>query len=311
MKNVKTFAATVAASGALAPGVAADFVGWTVTSRSVPGGYLINVFAVTNSSSDVLLNVFGGSAGSPSQGTIGGCPTSAFIHGPGSQATFAPAGSQSWTTLDSFLTIGGGLNTTTDAWTANGQTVISFGSEWTTQIPPNPGWYLAGMSSPARNLSSLGAIRIGSSSAAASASSFGMLVAQLHVTTPFLRWQNMGASMRRVDNSLSQGVYSLNVPLSWPDSDQDGVHDGCDECPTTTGTCSNGCPPASCGSCGPCPCPSDLTGDRAVGGDDLGLLLGAWGPCGSGTSCAADLTADGIVDGADLGVMLGEWGNCD
>lgn len=286
----------------------ADFVGWTLTSRTVPGGSLINVFAATNSSSDVLLNVYGGPQ---SRVTIGGCPGGVFIQGPGSQSTFAPAGSQSWTTLDSFLTIGGSLNTTTGAWTANGNTVIAFGSEWTTQIPANSGWYLSGMSSPARSLASLGAIRVGSSNAAAAASNFGMLVAQLYVTTPALVWLNMGASVRRADGAISQGAFSLVIPLSWPDSDQDGVQDGCDQCPTTNGTCTNGCPPASCGSCDPCPCPTDLTGDRAVGGDDLGLLLGAWGPCGSGTGCAADLTADGIVDGADLGVMLGDWGSCD
>ena len=42
---------------ALTATATADFVGWTLTSRTVPGGSLINVFAATNSSSDVLLNV--------------------------------------------------------------------------------------------------------------------------------------------------------------------------------------------------------------------------------------------------------------
>ena len=50
--------------------------------------------------------------------------------------------------------------------------------------------------------------------------------------------------------------------------------------------------------------PADLNGDGAVNGDDLGILLGAWGP-GSG---AADLNHDGYVDGTDLGRLLGEWG---
>jgi hypothetical protein len=51
-------------------------------------------------------------------------------------------------------------------------------------------------------------------------------------------------------------------------------------------------------------CAPDLNGDGAVNGDDLGILLGAWGP-GSG---AADLNHDGYVDGTDLGRLLGEWG---
>ena len=52
--------------------------------------------------------------------------------------------------------------------------------------------------------------------------------------------------------------------------------------------------------------PADLNADGVVDGADLGLLLGAWGPC-AGTPCVGDLNGDGVVDGADLGVMLGAW----
>ncbi|MCA9286480.1 MAG: hypothetical protein KDA22_14745 [Phycisphaerales bacterium] len=48
----------------------------------------------------------------------------------------------------------------------------------------------------------------------------------------------------------------------------------------------------------------DLDGDGTVGGADLGLLLGAWGPC---PACAADLDGNGMVDGADLGLLLAQW----
>ena len=37
----------------------------------------------------------------------------------------------------------------------------------------------------------------------------------------------------------------------------------------------------------------------------LGSLLGQWGTQGS-----ADFNGDGLVDGNDLGVMLGAWGPC-
>lgn len=50
--------------------------------------------------------------------------------------------------------------------------------------------------------------------------------------------------------------------------------------------------------------PADLDGDGTVAGSDLGLLLGAWGPC---AGCAADLDGDGAVTGSDLGLLLGEW----
>ncbi|MFO0874276.1 MAG: M12 family metallo-peptidase [Phycisphaerales bacterium] len=48
----------------------------------------------------------------------------------------------------------------------------------------------------------------------------------------------------------------------------------------------------------------DLNHDGHVDGADLGLLLGAWGPC---AACEADLDHDGDVDGADLGLLLGAW----
>jgi len=55
--------------------------------------------------------------------------------------------------------------------------------------------------------------------------------------------------------------------------------------------------------------PADLNGDGTVDGADLGILLGAWGPCLDCPSvpCAADLDGDCTVGGADLGVLLGEW----
>lgn len=58
---------------------------------------------------------------------------------------------------------------------------------------------------------------------------------------------------------------------------------------------------SNCGT----PCPSDLNGDRVVGGSDLGALLGNWGNAGSG-----DIDGNGIVGGSDLGLMLGQWGPC-
>ena len=54
------------------------------------------------------------------------------------------------------------------------------------------------------------------------------------------------------------------------------------------------------------PCVADLTGDRAVNGADLGLLLGSWGQ----SDVPADINLDGVVNGSDLGQMLGAWGAC-
>jgi hypothetical protein len=64
-----------------------------------------------------------------------------------------------------------------------------------------------------------------------------------------------------------------------------------------------------------CQSAPDLNGDGLVTGEDLGLLLLAWGECppplaGRGTGdegCPADLDGDGQIDGADLGALLLAW----
>jgi hypothetical protein len=49
---------------------------------------------------------------------------------------------------------------------------------------------------------------------------------------------------------------------------------------------------------------ADLNGDGAVGQDDLGILLGAFG-----NSDAGDVDGDGDTDQADLGALLGQYGD--
>lgn len=48
----------------------------------------------------------------------------------------------------------------------------------------------------------------------------------------------------------------------------------------------------------------DLSGDGAVDGVDLGMLLAAWGSAVAG----ADIDGDGVTDGVDLGHLLAAWG---
>jgi hypothetical protein len=57
-------------------------------------------------------------------------------------------------------------------------------------------------------------------------------------------------------------------------------------------------------------CPADLTDDGFVDGNDLGVLLGAWGDCPASGACPADLNDDAFVDGNDLGLLLAAWGTC-
>jgi hypothetical protein len=54
-------------------------------------------------------------------------------------------------------------------------------------------------------------------------------------------------------------------------------------------------------------CPSDLDGDRDVGGSDLSLALLDFGPC---LGCASDVDGSGEVDAGDLAVLLLDFGPC-
>ena len=54
----------------------------------------------------------------------------------------------------------------------------------------------------------------------------------------------------------------------------------------------------------PAPPSADLDGSGIVDGDDLLLLLGAWGTA----NVVADLDESGDVGGTDLLILLGRWG---
>jgi MYXO-CTERM domain-containing protein len=221
----------------------ADFIGWTANVRNVSGGYLINVFAVTDNSTDVILNVYGGTPGTPGAGFITTNSAGGFKQGAGAQGVWAPSGSQNWTTLDSFLTVGGSFNTITNAFTGNGSTAgdppwnvtytdtdtgeatsvnafntasneSGFTNPYLNSVPATGGFFIAGTSSPARSLATL-TNRVASSSAAAAAASFGMMVAQLYVTDLDLAWK-MGATLRRSNSTTSQGTFEFTIPVPAP-----------------------------------------------------------------------------------------------
>jgi hypothetical protein len=56
-------------------------------------------------------------------------------------------------------------------------------------------------------------------------------------------------------------------------------------------------------------CLGDLTASGVVDGEDLAIVLNAWGPCAH-LYCPADFNGDGAVDGADLSYIIGQWGPC-
>ncbi|MSR69302.1 MAG: hypothetical protein EXS17_03030 [Phycisphaerales bacterium] len=53
----------------------------------------------------------------------------------------------------------------------------------------------------------------------------------------------------------------------------------------------------------PAPPVGDVNGDGIVNGQDLTMLLSAWGSSGG----PADINADGIVSGLDLAIVLSSW----
>jgi hypothetical protein len=303
------------ATAAIGACAVADFVGWTATRRQVAGGYLINVFAVTDVQTNTFNAVLGGSVGLPTAGFIATNSAGGFKQGAGAQAVFAPSGSQNWTTLDSFLTVGGSFLTSTSAWLGNSVTTgdpswnvtyvdtdtgeatevhafntasdeSGFTNPWMNAIPPTGGWWGGSIQISARSLSSLSGIRLpyrrvggvnyGASSAAAATAPFGCLVAQLYVA----EWGLTPGGSRHIDWKRGATVRRAN------------------------GTASSATFEFRIGEV----CIGDLNDDRFVNGADLGVLLNAWGPCVA--NCQPDLNSDGVVDGSDLGVLLSAWAPC-
>lgn len=85
----------------------------------------------------------------------------------------------------------------------------------------------------------------------------------------------------------------MRLRFSLSDSPENSITEGgIDEVRVTASYCADACL-------------GDLDGDGAVGGSDLGQLLGGWGSAGTG-----DLDNDGTVGGSDLGMLLGAWGAC-
>ena len=68
------------------------------------------------------------------------------------------------------------------------------------------------------------------------------------------------------------------------------------------------CIQESCDACDPGLCPTDLTCNGMIDGEDLGQLFTQWGEC---ETCTADFNGDGKVDGQDLGLLFVAWGPCD
>jgi len=224
----------------------ADFLGWTATSRSVSGGYIVNVFAVTNSATDSLFNVYGSNPSSPNAGYVRTNAAGGFRQGTGLQSVFAADGLQASDTLDSFLTVGAFWDAASGIWYADNATIgdpawnvtytagattktansfnvrsntfphPNFTNPNTASVPATAGWYLTGSSAQACDLSVLTS-RVASSNAAAAAGAYGMMVAQLYVSQLDLDWK-MGATIGRADGSASQGTFSLQIcprPVRW------------------------------------------------------------------------------------------------
>ena len=246
MKTIVSSIVAISAFTSAASAQSGDFLGWTANVRSVSGGFLVNVYAVTQNATDVLLNVYGGNAGQPDAGFVSTTSAGGFLHGAESQGVWAPAGNQSWTSLDSFFTVGGGLSSG-GAWSANQNTVGdptwnvtdsgstvsafntpsagSFTNPYTTSVPSAAGWYVAGPgvgdpAQTARSLASLGN-RVASSNAAAAAGQYGVMVAQMYVAqlslpgngqSAVIDWK-LGATIKNgVTGVLSQGTESFVIP---------------------------------------------------------------------------------------------------
>jgi hypothetical protein len=358
------FAASIIASTA-----AADFIGWTATVRQVDGGFLVNVFAATNDPGDVILNIAGGSPGIPSEGYVrvvnipGG-----FRQGSDAAGVFRPTSGQGWTSLDSFLTVGGGFDSATGAWSGNlitqgdppwvvtyqdtelGPVSVNGFDAWTNStgfvnpyvnvIPSTGGWFIAGVTSPARSFGAIQSIRLpfesiggqayGASSAAAASATHGFMVGQLWVPyltalgpgNSLIEWK-MSANLRRTNGTISNANFQFRIKGTMsPDVDGDGVPNFQDACPEEAGPC-GGCPANACSTCGALPdgdgdgrpdcqdnCPSVPNPSQAdCNANGIGDACETFTDCnanGVPDSCelangsALDCNANGVPDSCDI-----------
>jgi hypothetical protein len=240
--------ATVA-SMFVASAASAQVLGLTATTRlQSDGNYLVNVWVVVGSSTNVLTSVSGGQTGSITTNAVGG-----FRQGAGTQGVWAPAGSQNWNTLDSFLTGGGGFLTSSNSWTANGNTqgdpnwnvtyfdtdleenqtanafntasnASGFTNPYINTVAPAGGWSLpGGTSSPARSLASLtnreNADAQGQAAGSAAAGTFGIMIAQLYVSGQTaggggarIFFNNMRVFLGSADNRLIETFVIIPAP---------------------------------------------------------------------------------------------------
>jgi hypothetical protein len=234
----------------VASAASAQVLGLTATSRlQSDGNYLVNVWVVVGSSSNVLTSVSGGETGSITTNAVGG-----FRQGAGAQGLWAPAGSQSWNTLDSFMTCGGGFLTSSGSWTANGTTagdpnwnVIYFDTDleenqvanafntpsnasgftnpYINTVAPAGGWSLpGGTNSPARSLASLtNRQNANVTGQNAAAGTFGMMIAQFYVSGQTatgldaqIFFNNMRVFLGSTDNQLISSFTIDVVPIPAP-----------------------------------------------------------------------------------------------
>lgn len=314
----------------------ADVIGWTATVRAVPSGFVVHVFASVTDPGVRLMSVSGGGAGTSTEGFVRTNSPGGFLQGPGASSVFCPTTRQRSTTLDSFLTIGGGLNPATlvwtgrsstegdPEWTANWQNPVSgqwfnvsafrtpsnspdypgFVNPFMHSVPQTAGWFLLGDSSPARPLPPA-AERPFSSSPAAGQASHGVLVAQLHVAelTPLdaadprrIEWR-LYATFRRPNNSIEYSAPFLVVIGRPP-------------CPTYV-------PSEDCNSdgihdaCQRGPGNPDCDGNGRMDSCDIAGGAPDQNANGAPDACEiayGDLNLDGQINGLDLGVLLSRWG---
>jgi predicted outer membrane repeat protein len=88
---------------------------------------------------------------------------------------------------------------------------------------------------------------------------------------------------------------------SQTDCNADGLLDACEIAAGEPDINDNGVPDS-------CECIGDINGDGSVGGPDLSIILGFWGPVGAFEG--ADITGNGTVNGEDLAILLSRWGTC-
>jgi hypothetical protein len=238
--------------------VDAGVLGYAAFARTASNGnVVIDVFTVVSNASDRLLYVYNVNLTT----TQGGSTLATFVQQAGTATRgWKPDATTSTRSniVDSFMTIGvdGGAAYEGQYYASAGTGADGSFTNWSSlapTVPANAGWFLSPPTLPdnvAESMSGMTGTR--TNTGTAGTSNLGIWSAHLVMAPGSTNcWWAGSSQVKDGVTGATVTTTAQSTNLLSTDSDGDGIPNSTDSCPSVFGTCINGCPPNSCGTCGP------------------------------------------------------------